>query len=203
MFARFGRAPGRAFILSRHENTVRQGLKFSEIDWRAPSTRRVLLALYDGLAGIKQDLDGAIEDYERDEALDHAEALLGMAFLTAQIYIAGTVGDVNRITGSKVRLTKEHLLKQYGKRVPNTAITELQLIDAIANYFKHHDEGSNWSAMGQSQKTLSILRAAGISETYPCLKVADFLCPGDVPDVGQLVSIIRNWRKMVIDAHKE
>lgn len=173
-------------------------MKLGEFDWRLPSTRGVLRALNDGLTRVQQHLDEAIEQYETDDALDHAEALLGIAFVTAQIYMAGTIADANRITGSKTTLTKENLLKEYGKRLPGSIITDLQLVDAIANYFKHHDEGSNWPAKGQSQKTLSILRAAGIKESYPCLEAANYLCPGDLPDLNHLLSIIRNWREMVI-----
>jgi hypothetical protein len=178
-------------------------LNLSEIDWRLSSTRRVLRALYDGLASVKQDLDAAGEDYETDDALDHGEALLGIAFVTAQTYIAETVSDANRIAGSKVRFTKPQLLKEYSDRLPETTVTELQLIDATANYFKHHDEGPNWSVRGRSQKTLSILRAAGIDEFCPCLKAANLLCPGDVPNLGQLLSIIKNWRKAVVAACKK
>lgn len=178
-------------------------MNLSEFDWRLPSTRRVLRALYAGLASVKEDLDDAGEVYETEDALEHGEALLGIAFIMAQTYVGGTVSDANQIAGSKVKFTKEQLLKEYSKKLPETTITELQLIDAIANYFKHHDEGSNWSVKGRSQKTLTILRAAGIDEFYPCLKAADLLCPGDVPDVGQLLLIIKDWRKLVIAACKK
>ena len=68
-----------------------------EIDWRLSSTRQVFQALSDALKNVEKIiLDETREDYEREDALEHAENLLGIAFVTAQTYIAGTVSDVNQ-----------------------------------------------------------------------------------------------------------
>ncbi|RLB66338.1 MAG: hypothetical protein DRH04_09505, partial [Deltaproteobacteria bacterium] len=68
-----------------------------EIDWRLSSTRQVFQALSEALKSVKKIfLDKTREDYEREDALEHAENLLGIAFVTAQTYITGTVSDINQ-----------------------------------------------------------------------------------------------------------
>jgi hypothetical protein len=81
----------------------------------------------------------------------------------------------------------------------------VELCDAIANYFKHHDEWRSSSATGCNQKTASVLRAAGIQENdeFPCRKTADLLWSNnDGSDLEPLLSLISNWREAVIAAYK-
>ena len=152
-------------------------MKLQEIDWRLSSTNRIFQALSDGLKDVGCDFGESQEAYQIDDALEHTESLLGIAFVMAQTYIAGTVSDANQLMGAGGRLTKEQLLKDYGDRLAETAVTKVELCDAIANYFKHHDEWTSWSTMGRNQKTVSILRAAGLQENdeFPCRKAADIL----------------------------
>jgi len=176
-------------------------VKQPEIDWRLSSTKRILQALSDGLKDVGRDFDEAREDYQIDDALEHTENLLGIAFVMAQTYIAGTVSDVNQLMGASGRLTKEQLIKDHSNRLAELAVTKVELCDAIANYFKHHDEWSSWSTTGRNQKTVSVLRAAGIQENdeFPCRKVADLLWSNnDGSDLQPLLSLITSWREAVI-----
>ena len=84
-------------------------------------------------------------------------------------------------------------------------MTRIELCDAIANYFKHHDEWHSWSATGRHQKTVSILRAVAIEEEddFPCRKAADILWSNnDGSDLEPLLSLISSWREAVIAACK-
>ena len=176
-------------------------MKWQEIDWRFFSTRRIFQALSDALKDVECDFSEAQESFEIDDALEHTESLLGIAFVMAQTYIAGTVSDAYKLMGSGSNLTKEQLLKDYGDRLAGSAVTRMELCDAIANYFKHHDEWNSWSATGRHQKTVSILRAAGIEENddFPCRKAADILWSNnDGSDLEPLLSLISSWRKSVI-----
>jgi hypothetical protein len=180
-------------------------VRLEEIDWRFSSTKRIFQALSDGLKGVERALDEAKESYQVDDALQHTESLLGIAFVMAQTYIAGTVSDVNRLAGAGGKVKKEQLLKGYGDRLAGSASTKMELCDAIANYFKHHDEWGDSSATGRNQKTVSILLAAGIQENdeFPCRKTADLLWSNnDKPDLEPLLSLISNWRKAVIAGYK-
>jgi hypothetical protein len=178
-------------------------VRLSAIDWRWSSTKRVFQALSDGLRDVRRDFDDAQEDHQLDDALEHTESLLGIAFVTAQTYIAGTVSDANKLLRGGTKITKEQLLKVYGNRLGELLVTDVELCDAIANYFKHHNEWGSWSTAGRNQKTVSILRAAGIQETdqFPCSGAADILWSNnDGPDLEPLLVIISNWRKSVITA---
>ena len=180
-------------------------MKWQETDWRFSSTKRIFQTLSDGLRSVERALDEAQESYQMDDALEHTESLLGIAFVLAQTYIAGTVSDVNRLPGARGKLTKERLLKSYGERLAGSASTKMELCDAIANYFKHHDEWGDSSATGRNQKTVSILLAAGIQENdeFPCRKTADLLWSNnDGSDLEPLLSLISNWREAVIAAYK-
>lgn len=180
-------------------------MKWQEIDWRYSSTERVFQALSDGLKNVGCSLDGAQDSYQVDDALDHTENLLGIAFVMAQTYIAGTVSDVNRLPRAGGELTKERLLKNYGERLDGSAPTKMELCDAAANCFKHHDEWGSSPATRRSQKTVSVLRAAGIQENdeFPCRKTADLLwANNDGSDLEPLLSLISDWRKAVIAACK-
>ena len=59
--------------------------------------------------------------------------------------------------------------------------------------------------MGRNQKTVSILRAAGLQENdeFPCRKAADILWSNnDGSDLEPLLSLIASWREAVITAYK-
>ena len=137
-------------------------MKRQEFDWRLSSTKRIFQALSEALKDVERGFVEAQEDFEIDDALEHTESLLGIAFVTAQTYIAGMVSDANALIGPDSKVTKERLLKDYSDRVPESTVTKMELCDALANYFKHHDEWNGWSVTGRNQKTISILRAAGI-----------------------------------------
>lgn len=174
---------------------------WSELDWRFSTTRRILHALSDALKDVEREWPEAQESYELDEILEHTESLIGIGFVAVQTYIAGTVSDANRIVGSGNKLTKERLLQEHSDKLPTSEITKMQLCDAIANYFKHHDEWVSWSATGRHQKTVSILRAANIDEAddFPCRKAADILWSNnDGSDLEPLLDLVSAWRKAVI-----
>ena len=175
-----------------------------EIDWRLSSTRQVFQALSDALKNVgKIILDETREDYEREDALEHAENLLGIAFVTAQTYIAGTVSDVNQFAKVTNKLTKDQLLKTHNEKIAEKTITKLELCDALANYYKHHDEWESWSAIGRQQKTVATLQAAGIqeSDSYPCIKAAEMLWL-NTQSLESLLLLVSSWRETVIKAYK-
>ncbi len=161
--------------------------------------------LSDALKEVEHELIGHEESYVIDDVLELTENFLGIAFVTAQTYVAGSVSDANKIIKSGNKLTKEQLLKDYSDRLPGSAVTKMELCDAIANYFKHHEEWASWSTPGRHQKTVSVLRAAGLEETddCPCRKVADILWSNDKgSDLEPLLSLVTNWREAVVEACK-
>jgi hypothetical protein len=164
-----------------------------------------LQALSVGMEEVKHDLEEAHEQFTVDDALDHIENLLGIAFIAAQTYITGTVADANHLLDSGNRLAKEQLAKNYSDELPGTTVTKIELIDAIANYYKHHDEWDTGSATGRNQRTISTLRGAGIiaEDDFPCRRAAEILwANNDSSDLRPLLSLISDWRQAVIAAYR-
>jgi hypothetical protein len=175
-------------------------MKIYEIDWRHSSTRRVLHALSDALEDTKHEFHEAQEEHERDDALEYAERVSGLTFVTAQAYIDGTVSDVKKITKSTDKSLKARLLKACDDRLSGSLVTRIELCDAMANYFKHHEQWPDWSATGRRKATVSVLHAAGITDddNYPCLKAAKMLSLDQGDDMEALVALISGWRASVI-----
>jgi len=173
---------------------------FSEIDWRISPTRGIFRALSSGLKEVKQLLADAQEDYQINYCFEQTENILGIAFVTAQTYITGTLSDVNDIANNGKKVNKDQLLKGYSDKLENSDMTKIELCDAIANYFKHHDEWANWSPTERNRKTISVLIAAGIKETdeYPCDKAASLLWSNNDEDLEPLLDLLTKWREATI-----
>ena len=172
---------------------------FSEIDWRYSGTRGIFRALSHGLKEVAQLLEEADEE-SFDYYFDQAENMFGIAFVMAQTYITGTISDVNEIANEETKVNKDELLKEYQDNVDGLEITKVELCDAIANYFKHHDEWENWSPTARNRKTISILNTVGINRTdaYPCDKAANLMWPNNAEDLEPLLELLTEWREVVI-----
>lgn len=183
-------------------------MNLHEIDWHYASIRRIFEALSEGLEMVEKDLDEAEYAnnpyFDVDNALEEADSLLGIAFVTAQTYITSTISDANIVGKPPVKYKKDQLLKNYSDLLPNTQVTKLEMCDAAANYFKHHDEWTGWTATGLNQKTVAILQSVGINEDteYPCVKALKVLLQTDDYDLKKLLDILSTWRKSVIESVK-
>jgi hypothetical protein len=179
-----------------------------ELDWRHSSVQRIFESLSQGLKSVEHDLDESGQSrelyFDADMALDHADGLFGIAFVTAQVYITGAVSDANKVAKSGIQFKKDQLLRDYSDCLSGLTITKLEFCDAMANYFKHHDEWANWSGTGHSQKTISILRVVGLKEddSYPCVSAATILLSKDDWDLAPLLQMLSSWRAVVIGACK-
>jgi hypothetical protein len=182
-----------------------------EIDWRISSIRRIAVALSQGIDLVIRELELSEESDDPDsppfdplDAAEHIENLLGIAFVTAQTYITGTVSDIPKLTHSSSTPTKRQLLQVFSDVLPGCNITKMELCDAIANYWKHHEEGDGWSSTPMNKRTLDILNAMGIGEfeNFPCQKVADILWPGGWRNLERLLELVSEWRQRVIECYK-
>jgi hypothetical protein len=152
---------------------------------------------------ITGKLDKAKEQYEIDDGVLLIEELYGIAFVVAQTYLAGTIADANRISQSTDKIKKEVLLKRYNDKLDGHDISKLELCDAMANFYKHREEWTDWSIPGRHQKIVSILHELSIDqfEIIPFDKVMGMLWPGN-NDVNfePLLSLISDWRTKVIQS---
>ncbi len=62
------------------------------------------------------------------------ENIIGMAFLTSQTYINGTIADIKFFSIKPDEINKWLLFKKYGKLLPGNNVTSIELCYAYANY---------------------------------------------------------------------
>ncbi len=142
--------------------------------------------------------------------------LLGCAFVAAQAYVTRVVSRTERLHQRVKRdghdlgttnATKKGIIKAFSNYVPNTTYSEIQLVNAFANYFKHHDEWPpNWdNATRQSEETVRIIRSVGALETSSdnCRKGLAALGIDGVFRVFDLAEILRRWHANLADAYRQ
>ncbi len=172
-----------------------------EFDFQYPSIKRILSTLSETMEQVDKELDKASEQYQIDDGVYLLEELYGIAFVVVQTYITGTIADARHITESDEKYTKETLLKQHNDVVEGTTTTKMELCDAMANYYKHHEEWRDWKVTKRNERTLAILTSIGIKQFdgIPFEKAIGKLLPETtVFDLNPLLTLISNWRRKVI-----
>ncbi len=176
-------------------------MNIHEIDWRYSSIKEI----FNALSGALVKIENEVLPEDADEAAKQIENFLGLAFVAAQTYITGTVADARKLATSLSKPSKNHLLKNFSD-VTGTGVTRMQLCDAIANHFKHHDEWPDWTPKPTEQRkqTIDVLFGVGIIETtaHPCQEAAKMLWVGSSLELEPLLSILVDWRSKVIAAYK-
>lgn len=168
-------------------------LNFREIDGRIGPLHNVIVGIDAGLAAIQKRLDTE-EWFDGIEAREYAEPLFGLGFVAAQTYAIGTVSDLNSVRMSRGK-SKEEKLNKHKCYAHDTFIkgdvTRIQFINASANYFKHHDEWTQWPTNYDTE----ILDKVGITEKteFPCIDAVDLLC-GTSWELNVLLQILEEWR---------
>jgi hypothetical protein len=168
---------------------------FREIDWRIELLQDVIIGINTGLAAIQERLDTE-EWFDGIHAREHAEPLFGLVFVAAQTYAIGTVSDLNSVRMSRRKPKKEKLYCYACDTVSlKGGVTRIQLINASANYFKHHDEWSRWPTRGKGAYDTKTLGRVGIDEKteFPCIDAIELLC-GSNWDLIALYQILKEWR---------
>ena len=79
----------------------------------------MLRSVSSSLTQVKTVLD--IEDVQ--DALEQAESLMGIAFVTSQTYIAKAIADARKLAKSP-KPTKQHLLAHFSEIIPRTGLTK-------------------------------------------------------------------------------
>jgi hypothetical protein len=134
--------------------------------------------------------------------LEHRENIVGIAFVAAQAYMLGTVEDINKIRAGKGNppVGKINCYSDDPNPLPSGR-SRILLINAIANYYKHHDEWDAWP----TNLTVNTLADVGIVENteFPCYEAATKLWDADdTENLENLLSIITEWREHIISTYK-
>ena len=162
--------------------------------------RRVLLSLNHAFVAIEEDLN-TLDGYDGLFAKEDAEATLGIAFVAAQTYITGVVADIRKVEVSNNKRSKIKLLSS-NSPIVKEKITSIQLIDTVANFYKHNEEWSNWQINDNNKRTIETLRECGITKNteFPCYEAATMLWPENkIHELTNLLSILIAWREQVLN----
>lgn len=172
-----------------------------EIDFRYDWVSLTLDALESGFKSIREKAD-AESWFDGIWQLEHAESILGIAFVAAQAYILGTVEDVNKMRESngKSRIDKIDYYSDAPNLLPSE-VSPILFINSIANYYKHHDEWGKWP----TNLTGRTLAHIGIVESteFPCYVAATKLWDENkIEKLENLLTIISAWREYILSKYK-
>lgn len=154
-------------------------LKFISMNLRYDTLKRVLTTINDSIKEASNNIDKAEKakdeeylDSVVDDEMAFTEELIGAAFVVCQSYITSIVESFKKLhkkaKRDKLKCTvtngeRKALLKTGSTNVVNSKYTEIQVIDAFANYFKHSDQWPfDWTnADNQSKVTIEIIQSVG------------------------------------------
>jgi len=166
-----------------------------ELDFRIHPLFAVVVGIDAGLKAIRNLIDEE-EGFDGLTAREHAEPLLGLGFVAAQVYAHGTWTDLNRIRSSrgKPKLNKGDCYKCDSIKLQGT-VTRIEVINAVANYFKHHDEWSGWP----TNETTKTLGSVGITQQTeePCIEATELFC-GKSWEFVVVHEVVKEWREHVV-----
>jgi hypothetical protein len=154
-------------------------LRSINMDFRYDTSKCVLITVNNAIEEAKNNIDRAKkvqnEDYFDsivDEETSIVEELLGAAFVVCQSYITSIVSsfiklhkhaETDNLQLSVTSGQRKILLKTGSVNVAESEYTEIQIIDAFANYYKHCDQWPlDWNrARGQSKDTIEVIQSVG------------------------------------------
>jgi len=144
------------------------------------------------------------------------ENLLGTAFVVCQTYISCVVSRVTSLhklcqESSSFNLTtttctKTSIMQLGSKILPQSPYTEVEAIDAFANYFKHREQWHGpWEQLPDpARRTAQIVTACGALQysTGNFRTIADKLGNGTYSNLSAFSKILQSWRQTVHKQYK-
>lgn len=142
---------------------------------------------------INFSIDGIMDGLT---AMEYAEYVHGALLVACQAYAIGTVRDVNEIQDSNYK--KIELYKY--KETNSQEYSYIELINALANYFKHNEEWSSWP----DNETTRVLRYYGIDENteFP-LYIGIKVIIGESNDFRGLCTVLEDWRFSLLNIRRK
>lgn len=161
---------------------------YLRLDYRKNILLMVISGFDNSINELRQKVN-QIHWYDGGWLVEEAEPILGLACIAYQNYINSSIYDRFGNLNSKLELYKKgsHLIKE--KR------TQIQLIIALANYYKHRDDEN--PLHGGTKKVLKELDLEYIDIIYPeelpILKGMDLL--SDSWNLNDITKIVTDWRE--------
>ncbi|MEP7367453.1 MAG: hypothetical protein ABI972_29690 [Acidobacteriota bacterium] len=160
-----------------------------EMDFRQSWTTEVMHALDGGIerctSGTPDGLDG----------LEHAEEIVGLAFVALQTYVAATEADLQVVFPT---LTAHKAFRQRHS-AEISGVTYVEAICAAANFYKHREEPGGCRA-----STINPLTMLGITQSteFPCVGVHKLMSAGSYK-LAHLAQVVFSWRQQWLSQLRE
>lgn len=170
-----------------------------EVDYRQGWVSDIFSSLNHGFKSINEKLD-TIEWFDGLFAMEQAETIYGIAFVTAQTYITGTISDMYDISEQDSKSLKTEWIT-FGSPTVVDEITKVSLINTIANYYKHFEEWDGWKKNRQNKNTIETLNKCSITEhtEFPCYETAKIISHTEViHELNFMNEILFDWRKCLL-----
>lgn len=189
--------------------------------------REALSALSDGVTRCSKRIvdahasgNGDYADAVTGEECDVVETILGSAFSVCQTHIAQVVADVKKLhviagrpnagrpgVALATTTTRKADIMRFGcPHVSGTALTVIEAINALANFFKHGDEWPHdWGqATGQSADTIRVITAIGLSRgsSGNLRRGARSLGNQSYDDMNVFLDLLGSWHENVMSAYE-
>lgn len=169
-------------------------MRVDEVDHRSTPLLAVCTTATNAIAELREFSEAGM--FDKTTSLEYAEYFNGAVLVACQAYMTGTASDINMMLGALGRsyMTRGELCKQSPNVV--NGYTQIQLIDALANCFKHHEEKGFWVEPRASK----VLQAYGIVEStaFPLHEGIEHILGGST-DLRGLSSVVEGWRFMQIE----
>ncbi|MBW2940292.1 hypothetical protein [Zhongshania aquimaris] len=169
-------------------------MHYKEIDFRSTPLRTLCTATTNVVSElIHLSKNGVMDGIT---AMEYAEYFYGAALVACQTYAAGTVSDINEI--EKANYKKIDLYKYQETNCHE--YTYVELINSLANYFKHNEEWSVWPV----NETTKTLRHYHIDENtdFPLYQGIKTII-GESPDVRRLCEVLEDWRFSLLNTRRK
>jgi len=124
---------------------------------------------------------------------DEADHLVGWGFVACQTYLTATLADQG--------LSKREFLNRGPQHSCGRTMTEL--INAVANYWKHNYEWTHDDTSARRERTLESLEALElVSQSYHLVEILSKLVEPEPLLFRNLVPYLEEWRDEVMKASK-
>jgi hypothetical protein len=148
------------------------------------------------LRAVGNELEHCGDDEEQ------IDALLGAAFVTCQAYIAAALATAREAAEPETEPSRGELLRRGTLLVGRTGYTRVELIDALADYYKHRDGWDpDWAAIERADhRAAEIVASLGAQPRSPdiLLRGARALGVDDFRLLDSLATELADWSTTLI-----
>jgi len=131
-------------------------------------------------------------------AMEYGQYFHGAVLVACQAYAVGTVSDINKIRASYNEEALEKHVLYKSMETSEFKYSYVELINALANYFKHNEEWDSWP----NNRTTKIMGYYGIggSTEFP-MNAGIIKIVGESGDLRGLSEVLEAWRESEIQKY--